>query len=78
MPEVYCAKCKAKKEVSEAVRETMKNGRSAIKGQCPDCGTEIYKILDKLMETTATPSGRPHLPAPDLTPNHAELVSHNS
>ena len=38
-------KCKAKKEISNAVEETMKNGRLAIKGKCPTCGTVMFKIL---------------------------------
>jgi len=33
MAEGYCVKCKAKKEIVEAVEETMKNGRKAIKGK---------------------------------------------
>jgi len=32
MAEGYCVKCKAKKEITDAVEETMKNGRKAIKG----------------------------------------------
>jgi Zn finger protein HypA/HybF involved in hydrogenase expression len=45
MPEGYCVKCKAKKEIVGAVEETMKNGRKAIKGKCPTCGTVMFKIL---------------------------------
>src|SRR5262245_60929581 len=45
MPEGYCVKCKAKKEITDAVEETMKNGRKAIKGKCPVCGTVMFKIL---------------------------------
>ena len=45
MPEGYCVKCKAKKEISDGVEETMKNGRKAIKGKCPTCGTVMFKIL---------------------------------
>jgi hypothetical protein len=45
MPEGYCVKCKAKKEIGEAVEVTTKNGRRAIKGKCPTCGTVMYKIL---------------------------------
>jgi uncharacterized Zn finger protein (UPF0148 family) len=47
MAEGYCVKCKAKKEISEGVEETMKNGRRAIKGKCPTCGTVMFKILGK-------------------------------
>src|SRR5216117_3246728 len=50
MPEGYCVKCKAKKEIIDAVEETMKNGRKAIKGKCPTCGTVMFKILaEKLL-----------------------------
>ena len=45
MPEGYCVKCKAKKEIMDAVEEVMKNGRKAIKGKCPTCGTVMIKIL---------------------------------
>ncbi len=45
MPEGYCVKCKAKKEIIDGVEEVMKNGRKAIKGKCPTCGTVMFKIL---------------------------------
>lgn len=45
MAEGYCVKCKAKKEIADAVEETMKNGRKAIKGKCPTCGVVMFKIL---------------------------------
>ena len=45
MAEGYCVKCKAKKEIANAVEEVMKNGRKAIKGTCPDCGGVMFKIL---------------------------------
>jgi uncharacterized Zn finger protein (UPF0148 family) len=45
MAEGYCVKCKAKKEIADAVEETMKNGRKAIKGRCPTCGVVMFKIL---------------------------------
>ncbi len=47
MTEAYCVKCKAKREMSEAKEVTMKNGRKAMKGKCPNCGTGMYKILGK-------------------------------
>jgi len=53
MPEGYCVKCKAKKEIIDAVEEVMKNGRKAIKGKCPTCGTVMFKILGG----KATPAG---------------------
>ncbi len=42
--EAYCVKCKAKKEMKDAQKVTMKNGRSAMKGKCPDCGTTLFRI----------------------------------
>jgi len=41
----YCVKCKAKKEIKGAQKVKMKNGRPAMKGVCPSCGTVMYKIL---------------------------------
>ena len=41
----YCVKCKAKKPIADGLEETMKNGRRAIKGKCPTCGTVMFKIL---------------------------------
>ena len=46
MPEVgYCVKCKKKQEMAEAKEVVMKNGRKAIKGKCPVCGTGMFRIL---------------------------------
>jgi uncharacterized Zn finger protein (UPF0148 family) len=56
MPEGYCVKCKAKKEIIDAVEETMKNGRKAIKGKCPTCGTVMFKILGG-KSASAAPAG---------------------
>lgn len=41
----YCVKCKAKKEIKDAKKVTMKNGRPAMQGKCPTCGTTMFKIL---------------------------------
>ena len=41
----YCVKCKAKKEIANAQEVTMKNGRSAMQGTCPSCGTKLFRIL---------------------------------
>jgi DNA-directed RNA polymerase subunit RPC12/RpoP len=42
--EGYCVKCRSKKEIKNAKEITMKNGRPATEGVCPDCGTKIFKI----------------------------------
>ncbi len=41
----YCVKCKKKTEMVNAEKVTMKNGRPAMKGQCKECGTGMYRIL---------------------------------
>ena len=67
MPEGYCVKCKAKKEIVDGVEETMKNGRKAIKGKCPTCGTVMFKILGgKATPPAAAPA--PAAPAPAAPP----------
>ena len=44
MPEGYCVKERKKVEIQDPAQVTMKNGRPAIQGTCPDCGTKIFKI----------------------------------
>ena len=67
MVEGYCVKCKAKKEIVDAVEETMKNGRKAIKGKCPTCGTVMFKILGG----KGSSGGTPKAPAPPPEPSPA-------
>jgi hypothetical protein len=67
MPEGYCVKCKAKKEIVDAVEETMKNGRKAIKGKCPTCGTVMFKILGG-KATAVTPAPDPVKPEEPANP----------
>ena len=43
--QAYCVKCKAKKEMNDAKKVTLKNGRNAMKGKCPDCGTSLFRIV---------------------------------
>jgi hypothetical protein len=42
--EGYCVKCKGKREMQDPEAITMKNGRPATKGTCPECGTKMFKI----------------------------------
>lgn len=69
MAEGYCVKCKAKKEIVEGVEEVMKNGRKAIKGKCPDCGTVMFKILGGKAASpeAAAPSSAPPTPPPTVS-----------
>jgi hypothetical protein len=42
--EGYCVKCKAKREISNPQKVTLKNGKPATQGTCPVCATKIFKI----------------------------------
>ena len=42
--EAYCVKCKTKREVKDPHQITMKNGKPAVQGTCPVCGTKLTKI----------------------------------
>jgi hypothetical protein len=42
--EAYCVKCKAKREMKDPQKTTMKNGKPATTGICPVCGTKMFKI----------------------------------
>ncbi len=41
----YCVKCKEKREMKDPHHITMKNGRPALQGLCPVCGTKLNRIL---------------------------------
>ncbi|HTT66789.1 MAG TPA: DUF5679 domain-containing protein [Gemmatimonadales bacterium] len=43
--EGYCVKCKAKRVMANVKEVKMANGRPALKGTCPVCGTGMFKIL---------------------------------
>jgi hypothetical protein len=42
--EAYCVKCKAKREMRNENKITMKNGKPATEGTCPVCNTKMFKI----------------------------------
>ncbi len=42
--QAYCLKCRAKREMNNARAITMKNGKPAIQGICPVCGTKMFRI----------------------------------
>ena len=44
MVESFCVKCREKVEIEKPRRVTLKNGRPAIKGTCPTCGTTTYRM----------------------------------
>ena len=42
--EAYCMKCRSKREIKNPISIVMKNGRQATQGECPFCGTKVYRI----------------------------------
>ncbi|MCA9812359.1 MAG: hypothetical protein KC483_05800 [Nitrosarchaeum sp.] len=44
MVEAYCVKCRAKREIKDPKETKLKNGRPAVKGSCPKCGTNVFRI----------------------------------
>jgi len=40
----YCVKCRKSVEMKDPKKITMKNGKPAMKGKCPVCGTTIMRI----------------------------------
>lgn len=45
--EAYCVKCREKREMQDAKEVTMKNGRNAMEGKCPVCGTKLFRMVGK-------------------------------
>jgi hypothetical protein len=54
--EAYCVKCRAKREIKDPQEVTMKNGRPAMKGVCPVCGTAIFRIGSGSSSSASTAS----------------------
>lgn len=43
--EIYCVRCKERREVPNAVEERAANGRRAARGICPVCGAKVFTFL---------------------------------
>jgi len=41
----YCFRCRTKIAIRNPRSVTLKNGRLAIRGVCPDCGTKVFRLL---------------------------------
>ena len=44
MTTAYCVKCREKIEIKTPQVTELKNGRPAVKGTCPECGTNVFRI----------------------------------
>lgn len=43
--EGYCVKCREKREIKDAERVEMDNGRKSMQGVCPVCDTKIVRFV---------------------------------
>ena len=46
MTTAYCVKCREKREIKDPQETTLKNGRPAVKGTCPECGTKFSELVN--------------------------------
>jgi hypothetical protein len=44
MPQAYCVKDRKMVDMKDAKQITLKNGRPAMQGVCPECGTKVTRI----------------------------------
>jgi len=43
--EAYCVKCRQKRIMQSATKIVTKNGRTAMEGRCPVCGTKLFRFI---------------------------------
>ena len=51
--EAYCAKCKMKRKMLNAIEVTSKDGRLAVRGTCEACGSNLHRF-GRLKQQTST------------------------
>ena len=44
MTTAYCVKCRTKREIKDPQETPLNNRRPAVKGTCPECGTNMFRI----------------------------------
>ncbi len=49
--EAYCTKCRTKREMSDPKEVTLANGRHALQGACPVCGTKLLRFVASQAKT---------------------------
>ncbi|HTI13192.1 MAG TPA: DUF5679 domain-containing protein [Dictyobacter sp.] len=43
--EAYCVKCRQKRVMNDSKQIVTKNGRNALEGVCPVCGTRLFRFI---------------------------------
>lgn len=51
----YCIRCRANRPIQDPEPTVAKGGRSAVRGTCPECGTNLFRFVS--MELATEPSG---------------------
>ena len=44
MVQAYCVKCRKMVEIQNPQQVTLKNGRKAVKGTCPETGVKVFRM----------------------------------
>ena len=72
-PNAYCVKCGAHTETVGKHTVVLENASRALHGNCPSCGSEVYRIMSKRPAAEAT-AGRPAMPAAAPAPAAVEAA----
>ena len=48
MPQVYCVKCRTKREIKNPRDTVLKNNRQAVRGRCSVCGVKVVALKKAL------------------------------
>lgn len=62
--EAYCMKCKEKREMAQPTPVFTAKGQAAVQGQCPVCGTKMFRMGQTPLHEGLTPPARPAPPQP--------------
>jgi DNA topoisomerase-1 len=62
--EAYCMKCKAKREMKDIEAVFTKRAQPAVRGQCPVCGTNMFRMGRTPLHEGMTPPPKPEPPKP--------------
>ncbi|MBN2394240.1 MAG: type I DNA topoisomerase [Anaerolineae bacterium] len=62
--EAYCVKCKEKREMVQPTPVFTAKAQAAVQGQCPVCGTKMFRMGRTPLHKGLTPPEKPTLPKP--------------
>ncbi len=62
--EAYCVKCRTKREMAQATPVFTAKGQAAVQGQCPVCGTKMFRMGRIPQHDELTPPEKPAPPKP--------------